>query len=213
VQSTRRREPFRESLENRLKGLQNCGIIEPRKAVKLSLQFIFTFLFIYSISAIIGQHMRMFSPEPKLILIPSPVLYNLLIFPSCLIRNRGAVRKKDRGLTFSELLFCTFNQIALVGTAVLQLIPALPCAVVEITFGRRYRWMDVTLDTFNQKIPLAAILTLLCVELLVLAGDVLIRAVRDADFRKKLGAGLFIGLLVFCLAMLAGLIFSLCLLF
>jgi hypothetical protein len=176
-------------------------------------QFIFSFGIIYLISAIIGQHMRMFTPAPKLIHIPSPVLYNLLIFPSGLIGNQAHSRKKDRGLTVSELFFCACNQITLVGTAVLQLIPAMPCDVVELTFGRRHRGLDMTLDTVNQKIPLAVILALCCAELLVLAGDVLIRAFRETDFRKKLGAGLLIGLLAFCLAMVAGLAISVSLLF
>lgn len=176
------------------------------------MRFIFLFAVIYMISAVIGQHMRMFTPDPKLIPIRSPFLYSLLIFPSNLIGNRAAVRQKDRRLTLAELLFCAFNQITLIATLLLQLIPAIPCDAVEITFSFRRR-LDTVLNTYNQKIPLAAILTLLCTELFVLAGDVLVRAIRNADFRKKLGAGLFIGLLVFDLAILAGSIFFVTMLF
>ena len=177
------------------------------------MQFIFTFGIIYSISMIIAQNMRMFTLEPKLVHIQSPTIYTLLAFPNSLILNKKYSTSARQCLTQLELLFCIFNQIILTGAIILQIIPSMPCEVTEITFGRRHGGFDITIDTYNQKIPLAAILALVATELLFLFGEIVIRAIRNAEFRKKLGTGALIGTIVFCLFFLAMLIFSVCLLF
>ena len=177
------------------------------------MQFIFTFTLIYLISTIVGQNMHMFTLEPKTLCIPSPTIYTFLIFPYSLIGNKTNLLLNDQKLMLSELLFCIGNQIILVCTMVLQLIPAMPCEVIEITFGQRYGSFDITIDTYNQKIPLGAILTLVFTELLVLFGEITIRTIRNKEFRKKLGRGTVIGTFALCLLFLVGLLFSIQLLF
>ena len=177
------------------------------------MQFIFTFTLIYLISSIVGQNMHMFTLEPKTLCIPSPTIYTFLIFPYSLIGNKTNLRLNDQKLMLSELLFCIGNQIILVCTMVLHLIPAMPCEVIEITFGRRYSGFNITIDTYNQKIPLATVLALLATELLFLFGEIVIRAIRNAEFRKKIGMGTFVGTIALCLVFLAMLIFSIYLLF
>lgn len=177
------------------------------------MQFILTFGAIYFISTIIGQNMRIFTREPELIRIQSPTIYALLIFPYGFITKQRMIRMQERSLMRSELLFCIINLITLIGTVILQIMPSMPCEVLELTFGRRHRWLDITLDTYNKKIPLAAVLAICCIELLVLFGEILIRAVRDAEFGKKLGKGMFILTVALCLLFIAVLILSICLLF
>ncbi len=114
----------------------------------------------------------------------------------------------------SELLFCVCNQIILAGTMILQVIPSMPCEVIELSFGRHHRWLDITLNNYNQKIPIASILVLFCIELLVLFGEIAVRAIRDAEFRKKLGKGTLIGLLVaLCFLIIAGVVLFIALFF
>ncbi len=177
------------------------------------MQVILSLTFIYIISTIVGQNMRIFTLDPKLIHIQSPSIYALLIFPYSFIGNKTKIRLKDRNLMLSELIFCICNQIILVGSIILQIIPSIPCTVIEITFGHRYRGFDIILDTYNQKIPLVALLAIVGTELLVLFGEIMIRAIRNAELRKKLGVGILIGIFVLWLLLLAGLIFSICLLF
>ena len=102
------------------------------------MQFIFTFTLIYLISTIVGQNMHMFTLEPKTLRIPSPTIYTFLIFPYSLIGNKTNIRLNDQKLMLSELLFCIGNQMILVGTMILQLIPAMPCEMIEITFSQRH---------------------------------------------------------------------------
>jgi len=176
-------------------------------------QFILTFSAIYFISTILGQNMHIFTPDPKMLRIKSPITYAILTFPYSAIGVQKVTHGKERGLTLSELLFCISNQMLIVGAVILQIIPSVPCEVIEISFGRHHRWLDITLSTYNQKIPLALICAVLCLELLFLFGEICIRAIRNADFRKKLGAGTLIGLLALCLLFLAGLVFFVFLLF
>ena len=177
------------------------------------MQFILSFSAIYILSALIGQHMHIFTLETKTIRIKSPTIYSLLVFPYSIIGNQTNLRKKDRQLMLSELLFCIFNQTILVATIILQIIPSIPCEVVEISFGRRYRLLDIIVSTYNQKIPLASIIALVCIELLVLFGEIVIRAIRNAEFRKKLGKGTLLFTIVLCCLFLAVLILSILLLF
>ena len=172
------------------------------------MQFIITFAVIYLGSTFISKNMHIFTLEPKWIHIPSPTIYEFLIFPYNVLIQKNILNHNKQKLTFSELLFCLFNQIILMGTIILQCIPAMPCDVVEFSFGGRHRSLDIVVDTYNQKIPLSIILTLLLFELLVLFGEVLIRAVRKTEFRKKMGTGALIGILALCLFFVAGLIFS-----
>lgn len=177
------------------------------------MQFIFTFAIIYSISTIIGQNMHMFTLEPKFVHIQSPITYTLLTLPYSFIANKNLYTSAKQSLTWLELLFCIFNQIILTGAIILQIVPSIPCEVVEITFGRRYSGFNITIDTYNQKIPLATVLALLATELLFLFGEIVIRAIRNAEFRKKIGMGTFVGTIALCLVFLAMLIFSIYLLF
>ena len=174
--------------------------------------FIVSFAALYILNTLIAQNMRIFTPEPKTIT-ASPTLYTLLTFPHVTGGTRKRTSAKKQGLTLSELLFCSFNQLILIAAMILQLVPAIPCDPIEISFGRGYRWLDLTVTAYNQKIPLAVILALLCVEALVLFGDILLRAVRDTEFRKKLGKGAFIGTAALCLLFLAVCILSLSMLF
>ena len=171
------------------------------------MDFILVFTLLYLISAIVGQNMRLFTLNPKLIHIQSPTIYSLLIFPYNIIGNKANIHLKEQKLMLSELLFCICNQIIIVSTIILQIIPAMPCEVVEFSFGRRSN-LDIILDTYNQKIPLVAIVALSCVELLVLFGEILVRSIRNAEIRKKLGVGVLIGILALCLVFLALLIYS-----
>ena len=177
------------------------------------MQFIFTFTLVYLISTIVGQNMRMFTLEPKTLPIQSPTIYVFLIFPYNLIGNKINLRLNDQKLMLSELLFCIGNQMILIGTMVLQLIPAMPCEMIAITFSQRHSSFDIVVDTYNQKIPLGAILTLVFTELLVLFGEISIRTIRNEEFRKKLGRGTVIGTIALCLLFLVGLLFSIHLLF
>ena len=177
------------------------------------MQFILSFSVIYILSAIIGQHMHIFTLEPKTIHIQSPTIYTLLIFPYSIIGNQANIHKRGRRLMLSELLFGILNQVILIGTIILQIIPSIPCEVIEISFGRRHRWLDIIVSTYNQKIPLASILALVCIELLILFGEIVIRAIRNAEFRKKLGKGTLFFTIALCCLFLAVLILSILLLF
>ena len=110
------------------------------------MQFILTFSAIYILGALIGQNMRIFIREPKLIHIKSPIIYTFLTFPVCVIAGK-AVLAKNQKLMLSELMCCIFNQIVLVGTVILQVIPPVPCEVIELTFGLRHQGLDIVLDT------------------------------------------------------------------
>lgn len=177
------------------------------------MQFILSFSAIYIISAIIGQNMHIFTPEPKTIHIQSPIMYTFLAFPYNIIGNQTNIRKIGRQLMLSELLFGILNQAILVGTILLQIIPSMPCEIIEISFGRKHRWLDIIVSTYNQKIPLASILALVCIELLVLFGEIVIRAIRNTEFRKKLGKGTLIFTIVLCCLFLAVSILSILMLF
>ena len=157
--------------------------------------------------------MHIFTLEPKTIRIQSPIIYTLLIFPYSIIGNQTNIRKRDRHLMLSELLFGILNQAILVGTIILQIIPSMPCEVIEISFGRRHRWLDIIVSTYNQKIPLALILALVCIELLILFGEIVIRALRNAEFRKKLGTGTLLFTIALCCLFLAVAILSILMLF
>ena len=113
----------------------------------------------------------------------------------------------------SELLFCILNQVTLIGAIVLQLIPKIPCKAIEVTFGRRHRGLDFIVDTYNQKIPLCLILSLLFAEVLFLFGVPLLRAFRNKEMRKKLGVGATIGITAICLLCLALLVYFIYLMF
>ena len=176
------------------------------------MQFILSFSVIYILSAVIGQHMHIFTLAPKTIHIPSPTIYTLLAFPYSIIGNRANIRKRGRQLMLSELLFGILNQVILACAIVLQIIPPMPCEVTEISFGHRHRWLDIIVNTYNQKIPLVSIIALACVELLILFGEIVIRAIRNAEFRKKLGKGTLLFTLALCLFFLAMLILSILLL-
>jgi hypothetical protein len=89
----------------------------------------------------------------------------------------------------------------------------MPCEVIEISFGRDHRWLDIIVSTYNQKIPLALILALVCIELLVLFGEIVIRAIRNAEFRKKLGKGTLLFTIALCCLFLAVSILSILMLF
>jgi hypothetical protein len=150
----------------RLKSAKNSDIILVSAKRKGDfMQFILTFSAIYILGALIGQNMRIFIREPKLIHIKSPIIYTFLTFPVCVIAGK-AVLAKNQKLMLSELMCCIFNQIVLVGTVILQVIPPVPCEVIELTFGLRHQGLDIVLDTYNQKIPLGAVLALLCAEVL-----------------------------------------------
>ena len=177
------------------------------------MQFVITFLAIYVMSTVVGQNMHIFTLQPKQVQIKSSIMHAIIIFPNNFIGIKTSAHRKDCNLMLSELLFGVLNQIILVGTIILQIIPPMPCEIVEITFGRRHRGLDIILDTYNQKIPLAALLTLLCVELLVLFGEVFIRAIRNDEFGKKLGKGVLIGIFCLMILLIIGLIFSICILF
>ena len=177
------------------------------------MQFILSFSAIYIFSAIIRQHMHIFTLEPKTIRIKSPIIYTLLVFPYSIIGNQANIRKRGRQLMLSELLFGILNQTILVGTIILQIIPSMPCEVIEISFGRRHRWLDIIVSTYNQKIPLASILALVCIELLILFGEIVIRAIRNAEFRKKLGKGTLLFTIALCFLCLAVSILSILMLF
>ena len=155
----------------------------------------------------------MFTLEPKFVHIQSPITYALLTLPYSFIAKKNLYTSAKQSLTRLELLFCIFNQIILTGAIILQIVPSIPCEVVEITFGRRYSGFNITIDTYNQKIPLATVLALLATELLFLFGEIVIRAIRNAEFRKKLGRGTVIGTFALCLLFFVGLLFSIHLLF
>ena len=175
--------------------------------------FILSFSTIYILSAIIGQHMHIFTLDPKTFRIPFLTIYTFLTFPYSMIGNQTNISNKNQQLTLSELLFCICNQTILLGTMILQIIPSMPCEMIEISFGRGHRWLDITVSTYNQKIPLASIIALICIELLFLFGEIVIRAIRNPDFRKKLGKGTLFGTFALCLLFLAVLILSILLLF
>ena len=177
------------------------------------MQFILSFSAIYILSAIIGQHMHIFTLEPKTIRIQSPIIYTLLVFPYSIIGNQTNILKSGRQLMLSELLFGIFNQTILVCTIILQIIPSMPCEIIEISFGRRHRWLDIIVSTYNHKIPLASILALLGIELLFLFGEILIRAIQNAEFRKKLGKGMLLFTIALCCLFLAASIISIFMLF
>ena len=197
----------------RLKSAKNSDIILVSAKRKGDfMQFILTFSAIYILGALIGQNMRIFIREPKLIHIKSPIIYTFLRFPVCVIAGK-AVLAKNQKLMLSELMCCIFNQIVLVGTVILQVIPPVPCEVIELTFGLRHQWLDIVLDTYNQKIPLVAVLALLCAEVVIIFGEFLVRCVRNADLRKKLGKGALIWIAVLCAVFIAVLIFAVSMLF
>ena len=78
----------------------------------------------------------------------------------------------------------------------------MPCDVIKVEFGARYRGLDFIVDTYNQKIPLCIIFSLVFVECLVMFGEVLLRAILDAELRKKLGTKLIIGIIALCILFL-----------
>ena len=176
------------------------------------MQFIFTFSAIYILSALIGQNMRIFIREPKFIHLKSPLIYTLLTFPICAVAGKAVLSKNQR-LMLSELICCIFNQAIFVGTIILQTIPSIPCEALEFTFSLRHKGLDIVLDTYNQKIPLGAVLALLCAEMLIIFGEILIRAARNSDFRKNFGKGALIGIAVLCAVFIAVLIFAVSMLF
>ena len=89
----------------------------------------------------------------------------------------------------------------------------MPCDVIEVTFGVRYRWLDFIVGTYNQKIPLCLILSLFSAELIFLFGSLLIRAFRNKEMRKRLGVGAMIGMIALCLLGFVLLIYFIYLLF
>ena len=78
----------------------------------------------------------------------------------------------------------------------------MPCDVIKVEFGARDRGLDFIVDTYNQKIPLCIIFSLVFVECLVMFGEVLLRAILDAELRKKLGTKLIIGIIALCILFL-----------
>ena len=159
-----------------------------------------TFIFIYFLSVLIARYMRAFKPTPKLIFFKSSPAFNFVTFPISLIskKNKKKIVKKDLNLCYSELLFLIINHITLVGAIILQFVPPMPCDVIEVEFGVHYRGLDFIVDTYNQKIPLCLIFSLVLAELLIMFGEVLIRAVLDSELRKKLGIKLIIGIIALC---------------
>ncbi len=175
----------------------------------------FTFVFIYLLSTLIAKFMNIFNPNPKLLYVKSQCVYNFIVFPNNIIFRRRNIKKKknDRHLMLSELTFCILNQVTLIGAIALQLIPPVPCKAIEVTFGLRHRGLDFIVDTYNQKIPLCLILSLLCAEVLLLFGNSLICAFRKKEMRKKLGVGAIIGITAICLLCLILLVYFIYLLF
>ncbi|MBQ9806008.1 MAG: hypothetical protein IJW49_05835 [Clostridia bacterium] len=162
---------------------------------------VIVFLVIYLLSTFVANFMQIFNPNPKLIYIKSQSIYNFIVFPGNIIYRpikKKKTCKKDTRLMLSELIFCLLNQATLVGAIVLQLIPPIPCDVIEVTFGARHRGLDFIVDTYNQKIPLCLIFSLLCTEVLFLFGAPLFRSFRDKPMRKKLGVGAIIGIIAIC---------------
>ena len=166
------------------------------------MQILIPFTFIYLLSTLIGQNMRILTPEPKMIHIQSPLIYTLVRFPYSLMPLQMIIKKEKQTLTLSELLFGIFNQLTLAGFLILQILPSYSCKVIELSAGRRHSWMDVTLDSYNQLIPMLSILFLLCLELLILFGKIPIRAIRDTEFRKKIGSGVLAWSIGLCLLFL-----------
>ena len=175
----------------------------------------FTFVIIYLLSTLIAKFMHIFNPNSKLLYIKSQGIHNFIVFPNnvlpCGRNNKKS--KNDRRLMLSELLFCILNQVTLIGAIVLQLIPKIPCKAIEVTFGWRHRGLDFIVDTYNQKIPLCLILSLLSAEVLFLFGAPLLRAFRNKEMRKKLGVGATIGITAICLLCLALLVYFIYLMF
>ena len=147
--------------------------------------------------------------------IKSQGIYNFIVFPSIIFswRHNPQKKKKDRHLMVSELVFCILNQVSLVGAIVLQFLPSMPCDTIEVTFGLRHRGLDFIVDSYNQKIPLCLILSLLCAEVLFLFVAPLFRAFRDKEMLKKLGVGAIIGIIAICLLCLILLIYFIYLMF
>ncbi len=174
-----------------------------------------TFIIIYLLSTLIAKFMRFFNPNPQMYYIKSQGIYNFIAFPSIIFtwHHNTKKKKKDRNLMLSELFFCILNQVTLVGAIILQFLPSMPCDRIEIAFGLRYRGLDFIVDSYNQKIPLCLILSLLCTEVLFLFGAPLIRAFCNKEMRKKLGVGAIIGIIAICLLCLILLIYFIYLMF
>jgi len=174
-----------------------------------------TFVIIYLLSTFIAKVMHTFDPNPKLLYVKSQCVYNFIVFPNNILSRRRNTKKKknDRHLMRSELTFCVLNQVTLIGTIVLQFIPAMPCEAIEITSGLRPRGLYFNVNTYNQKIPLCLILSLSCAEVLFLFLGALLRAFRNKEMRKKLGVGAMIGITAICLLCLIMLAFFIYLLF
>ena len=87
------------------------------------MQILIPFTFIYLLSTLIGQNMRIFTPEPKMIHIQSPLIYTLVRFPYSLMPLQMIITKEKQKLTLSELLFGIFNHLTLAGFLILQILP------------------------------------------------------------------------------------------
>ena len=175
----------------------------------------FTFVIVYFLSTLIAKFMHIFNPNPKLLYVKSQCVFDFIVFPNnILFRRRNTKKKKnDRHLMLSELTFCILNQVTLIGAIVLQLFPKIPCKAIEVSFGLHHRGLDFIVDTYNHKIPLCLILSLLLAEVLFLFGSLLLRAFRNKEMRKKLGVGAIIGIIAICLLCLILSIYFLYLLF
>ena len=124
------------------------------------MQFVISFTVLYLLRKAIAQNLHILARNPQMVCVSSNILYTLLVFPFGLFSKKSKTRKKDRQLTRCEVIFCLLHPLVLVGTVMLQLLPAIPSEVVEISFRLGHRWLNMTLSTYNQKIPIALIVGL-----------------------------------------------------
>ena len=173
------------------------------------MQLMLSFTFIYLLSAFTAQHMHILTPDHKMIHIPSPAIYTLIRFPYSVMARQSSISTDEQKMALYGIIFGIANQLILTGSFVLQFLPTFSCNAIEFPAGGRYRWMDFAMDSYNQMIPIFSILFMLCLELLIIFGAVPTCAIRNVEFRKKIGSGVLafaVGLCLFLLIFLAILI-------
>ena len=165
------------------------------------------FALFYLCGIILGRFRLVFNPSSKLLYIKSKFAYNLIVFPSSIIIRRRTTKKNkinDRYLSLSGLLFCILTQVILIMAIVLQLIPSMPCEAIEFGISRR---VEIIIDTYNQKIPLCLMFSLVYMEVLFQLGYAIFPMLRNKETRKKFGVGYIIGTIALCLVLLWAVIY------
>lgn len=101
----------------------------------------------------------------RYVVIRNRVLAKLLIEKENFMYKKYTLKKDQNKMSVTGLVFYVCNALILVLTAVLAIVPPIPCELFEIDATKFY----LHADTLNEKIPAILTMILLCAEMLYYA--------------------------------------------